>query len=147
MNYLRCMEFWILGWSSISLAFARIVNDPEQPGTTLMFLMGIPVVAMAAFQSVRMRRAHIIETPVLNLKNPFEVELKARFHMEEVITTRHVDTNWKRAYVPASVVLCVENGHTWFLMFSHAHLIQNSPLKPSCFFFCFPSSLLDCGYD
>jgi hypothetical protein len=89
-NVARACTFWILSWASLCLIITELSgSDAAQfSGTSLLFLMGSPLVAAAAYMATQYRKIHIMRLALTELESPTELELKARFMLENLTEVR-----------------------------------------------------------
>jgi hypothetical protein len=83
-NMLHASLMWLVTWTCASLALVFLVNLPDEAAISLLYFILAPLVAISCFLLMQMRRSRIEKTPCSALKTGVEVELKARFLLEQV---------------------------------------------------------------
>jgi PAS domain S-box-containing protein len=96
----RCTLYWVLSWVGISLIVVALINDANEPGATVMMFLGLPIVMCLAYLVVHARRRHLELTPLGDLNGAEEVELKARFLLEEFVEYKRQQQLWSGGVGP-----------------------------------------------
>jgi hypothetical protein len=79
----KSISMAVFSWANVCLLFSLIHNDPETDEMGLIFFIGSPLAGILAWYMIDSRRKYLMNVPLEQLKNPFYVELKARFALEE----------------------------------------------------------------
>jgi hypothetical protein len=89
-NVARACTFWILSWASLCLIITELsgADASQYSGTSLLFLVGSPFVAAAAYMATQCRKMSIMRHAFNEIESPSEIELKARFLLEHVTEIR-----------------------------------------------------------
>lgn len=81
----------IYTWSGFCLALAMIVNDPKQVGPPMLFYLGSPCIWVLTKDTCDWWRRKLVAKSIFTVKNPYQVELHARFMMLERAGTYKTD--------------------------------------------------------
>ena len=73
----------VWAWANVGLVMTILINEPQDSGVVLMVLIGSPLVALLSVMTMNARRMNVINTPVQNLRTAYEVELKARWYLDD----------------------------------------------------------------
>lgn len=98
-NLLAGGLMWLVVWTTAGVALIYLVDSPSEASMSLLYFILAPLILVASMLLMQMRRARIEKTPVTALKTGNEVELKARFLLEQVtdevreIKVNNIDIN------------------------------------------------------
>ncbi|CEO99029.1 PAS domain-containing protein [Plasmodiophora brassicae] len=79
----RAAFLWMVTWAAICLLVTNAESTTAGLGPTLAFIATSPVVVVVTYVLVHMRRAQVLATPFDKLKNSLEVEMRARFALQD----------------------------------------------------------------
>jgi hypothetical protein len=79
---------------------SQLLNDPTDQGVAVLLFVTTPLIITLADLVARARRTFILSTSIFDITSPEDIELKARFHLQEFVNFKMKKNVWSGGPTP-----------------------------------------------